>query len=381
MTRRYDQSFNNTHPKITLLVSSYSLPLTSCTMDFAHGLSDRLLLAVPKKGRLNQSCLDLLSGSDIKFHRHSRRDIALVKNLPIALVFLPAADIPTFVGEGRVDFGITGRDQVAEHFDRRARSPDEDQLVDSSGVPVEVGVKELLDLGFGGCKLQVQVPADGSIEDPKDLVGKSVATSFTNLTEHYFRKLEGKEDGGKLSTKIITITGSVETACALGLASGIVDLVESGETMREAGLKPIATVMETSAVLIANKRTKNPKLVELVTSRIAGVLSMCPVDKEEIVTDRSQPHNAMFSWHTTSTARNWKRPNVSLPASARQRSKRWRRTDGWPSVSWLRRAKSLLSWTRSWPLAVPTFLPQRLRTRELPKVCSGIAYSVEAYTP
>ena len=63
-------------------------------------LNDRLLFAVPKKGRLNQACIELLSGSDIQFHRHNRLDIALVKNLPLALVFLPASDIPTFVGEG-----------------------------------------------------------------------------------------------------------------------------------------------------------------------------------------------------------------------------------------------------------------------------------------
>src|SRR5258707_14923678 len=84
-------------------------------MDLVNHLNDRLLFAVPKKGRLQQATLDLLSGSDIQFRRETRLDIALVKNLPIALIFLPAADIPTFVGEGRVDLGITGVDQVAEH--------------------------------------------------------------------------------------------------------------------------------------------------------------------------------------------------------------------------------------------------------------------------
>src|SRR6516225_4524022 len=67
------------------------------------------------EGRLLQSALNLLEGADIQFRRENRLDIALVKNLPIALVFLPAADIPTFVGEGRVDLGITGWDQVQEH--------------------------------------------------------------------------------------------------------------------------------------------------------------------------------------------------------------------------------------------------------------------------
>lgn len=178
--------------------------------------------------------MDLLAGSDIQFHRHSRLDIALVKNLPLALIFLPAADIPTFVGEGRVDLGITGRDQVAEH---------------EAAVPptATTGVEQVMDLGFGACSLRVQVPEKGSIQSPKELVGKKIVTSFTNLTEAYFRALEqGREPSedsehvngvventktssssstASLSTNIRYVSGSVEAACALGVADGIVDLV------------------------------------------------------------------------------------------------------------------------------------------------------------
>ncbi|KAF2149845.1 ATP phosphoribosyltransferase [Myriangium duriaei CBS 260.36] len=239
-------------------------------MDLVHNLSDRLLFAVPKKGRLNEACLNLLSGSDIQFHRHSRLDIALVKNLPIALIFLPAADIPTFVGEGRVDLGITGQDQVAEHFDRRDPSTTRQRYA-SDGTPIEQGVEEVMDLGFGRCKLQVQVPEKGSIQEPKDLVGKDVVTSYTNLAEEYFRALEGGNE--PLKTRIKYVGGSVEAACALGVADAVVDLVESGETMRAAGLKAIDTVTESSAVLIKSKRPSNPQLVELITSRIRGVIT------------------------------------------------------------------------------------------------------------
>ncbi|KAF2749819.1 HisG-domain-containing protein [Sporormia fimetaria CBS 119925] len=229
-------------------------------------LSDRLLFAVPKKGRLHQACLDLLHGSDIQFHRHSRLDIALVKNHPLALIFLPAADIPTFVGEGRVDLGITGRDQVEEH--------------ECIAPPTETtGVTEVLDLDFGKCKLQVQVPAKGDLQRPEDLIGKNVVTSFTNLTERYFRKLEAEQAGGNgsadapLKTKIKFVGGSVEAACALGVADGIVDLVESGETMRAAGLKAISTVVDTSAILIKSKQPSKPELVDLISARIRGVIT------------------------------------------------------------------------------------------------------------
>ena len=240
-------------------------------MDLVNHLSDRLLFAVPKKGRLLQATLDLLSGSDIQFRRETRLDIALVKNLPIALIFLPAADIPTFVGEGRVDLGITGVDQVAEHD---AHLP----LGEKSGV------EQVMDLGFGKCKLQVQVPEKGAIQDVKDLVGKDIVTSFTGLAEDYFARLEGmgsrKESINgtaspipKLKTKIKFIGGSVEAACALGVADGIVDLVESGETMRAAGLKAIDTVVDSTAVLIKSRKPSNEKLVNLIAARIQGVIT------------------------------------------------------------------------------------------------------------
>lgn len=239
-------------------------------MDLVNHLSDRLLFAVPKKGRLQSACLDLLAGSDIQFRRETRLDIALVKNLPIALIFLPAADIPTFVGDGKVDLGITGRDQVAEH-DAHLLAGDES------------GVEEVMDLGFGKCSLQVQVPEKGNIKDVEQLVGMNVVTSFTGLAEQYFARLEGM--GGrkesingtvtprKLRTKIKFVGGSVEAACALGVADGIVDLVESGETMRAAGLHAIDTVLESTAVLIKSRTVSNPKLVELIAARINGVIA------------------------------------------------------------------------------------------------------------
>jgi ATP phosphoribosyltransferase len=228
-------------------------------MDLVNHLEGRLLFAVPKKGRLQQATLDLLSGSDVQFRRETRLDIALVKNLPIALIFLPAADIPTFVGEGRVDIGITGRDQVAEH----------DATLPKGETS---GVEEILDLGFGGCKLQVQVPQKGDITEAKQLIGRNVVTSFTALTEAFFRGLEGTQPGEKLQTKIKYVGGSVEAACALGVADGIVDLVESGETMKAAGLKAIDTVVESTAVLVKSRDSKS-ELLDLIAARIRGVIT------------------------------------------------------------------------------------------------------------
>jgi ATP phosphoribosyltransferase len=168
-----------------------------------------------------------------------------------------------------VDLGITGRDQVAEH---ECVSPP----------TATSGVEEVLDLDFGKCSLQVQVPAKGDLATPEDLIGKNVVTSFTNLAEQYFRRLEEEQAGEtngqangdtKLKTVIKYVGGSVEAACALGVADGIVDLVESGETMRAAGLKAISTVVSSSAIMIKSKHPSDPKLVELISARIKGVIS------------------------------------------------------------------------------------------------------------
>ena len=176
----------------------------------------------------------MLEGADIQFRRESRLDIALVKNLPIALVFLPAADIPTFVGEGRVSLGITGRDTVREHetgvrtLRRKRDESGQSTPVDDAS---EGGCEEIMDLMFGACKLQVQVPEQGPYAKPSDLIGKNIGTSFVHLAEDFFTALEAEADAAngtkprKLKTKIIELSGSVEAACALGVADGIVDLV------------------------------------------------------------------------------------------------------------------------------------------------------------
>ena len=189
-----------------------------------------ILTCCSAEGRLNQAALNLLEGADIQFRRESRLDIALVKNLPIALVFLPAADIPTFVGQGRVDLGITGWDQVQEH-DAAVRG---DVGPSSSPDAASSNCEMVMDLGFGACRLQVQAPEDGGYATSRDLIGRTIGTSFVSLTTDFFAKLEREVEPGnapsdgssrKLRTKIVELSGSVEAACALGVADGIVDLV------------------------------------------------------------------------------------------------------------------------------------------------------------
>lgn len=174
-------------------------------------------------------------------------------------VFLPAADIPRFVALGSVSLGITGQDVIAESTHSNM-------------------IQEILPLGFGKCRLQVQVPVTGPIQTIEQLRGGRVATSFEVLARELFSEVDAKAGGDK-KTSIEYVGGSVEAACALGMADGIVDLVESGDTMRAAGLHAIHTLMTSEAVLIGPKEkhaSLTPELeplVNLIKSRIAGVLA------------------------------------------------------------------------------------------------------------
>ena len=87
------------------------------------------------------------------------------------------------------------------------------------------GCDMVMELGFGACKLQVQVPQRGVYATSADLVGKTIGTSFPNLTRQHFALLEV---GRSIRTKVVELSGSVEAACALGVADAIVDLVGKG---------------------------------------------------------------------------------------------------------------------------------------------------------
>ncbi|KAF8830201.1 hypothetical protein HHX47_DHR2000537 [Lentinula edodes] len=172
-------------------------------------------------------------------------------------VFLPASDIPSFVGKGNVDLGITGHDVILES-------------------QMHEHVTEELRLGFGKCALQVQVPEAGSVKIVEDLVDKRVVTSFEVLSGEYLVNWTTF-----FNSQIDYVGGSVEAACALGLADGIREFLESGDTMRAAGLHAIATVLETEAVLTKSRIPKHKphsSLINLITieSRVLSLPANMP---------------------------------------------------------------------------------------------------------
>ncbi|MBL0690923.1 MAG: ATP phosphoribosyltransferase [SAR324 cluster bacterium] len=211
-------------------------------MDIIKG---KVLFAVPKKGRLYEHVMAYLKQADIAISRSSRSDVAICTSIPeLAIFFIPAKDIAYFVGQGDVDFGITGLDVIKES---------------------KVKVEQLLNFDFGCCSLCLQAPI-GSIKDISQLSGKKVVTSFPNLAKDYL----SQQNLAKLP-EIRAVSGSVEVACHLGLADAVIDLVQTGETMRAAGLELVDSILDSSPVLIANHNSPHKNLIGVVKRRLEGI--------------------------------------------------------------------------------------------------------------
>jgi ATP phosphoribosyltransferase len=185
-----------------------------------------LTLALPK-GRLLDPALALLAGLGIRgLDGDSRRLLVYDEKADLRFVFLKPADVPIYVEYGAADLGIVGKDILLE------QQPD---------------VYEPVDLGFGFCRLVVAEPRElWERDDPAKWSWVRVATKYPTLTERYF-----SERG--IQVELVRLDGSIELAPLVGLAERIVDLVQSGETLRANGLVEVAEIMTSTARLIVNR--------------------------------------------------------------------------------------------------------------------------------
>jgi ATP phosphoribosyltransferase len=203
---------------MTLMFEQERIPMTT---NLNH---HNLKLAVQKDGRLTEQTMELLKTVGLEFETYRARLFAACRNFDLELLYVRDDDIPEYVAEGVVDLGIVGQNLVVERgFD----------------------VCELLPLGFGYCQLVVAVPKESGIEDPSQLAGAKVATSYPNCARRYF------ESRG-VAVSLIPVSGSVELAPMLGVASAIVELSATGSTLRINDLRAIDTVLTSQAVLVAN---------------------------------------------------------------------------------------------------------------------------------
>lgn len=206
-------------------------------------------IALPNKGRLNQSAIRLMNKIGFPVPDSSNRTLLAEFGKGRYQVLLARAqDIPEFVEMGAADLGITGLDIVME-----------------TGRKVEM----VMDLDFGKCRLVVAVPDDSEIKDLQGVKdGCTVATCFPNLTKTYFSKM------GK-NVRIAEVSGATEVAPQVGLADIITDLTETGSTLKLNHLKEIGVVLESRAVLIANGKSmlEKKERIEEVTGAVESVMN------------------------------------------------------------------------------------------------------------
>ena len=183
-------------------------------------------IALPNKGRLAEGSRELLERAGLEFDVRGDRALQASLGEDFLALFVNARDIPEFVADGAADIGITGRDLLAE-----------------AGRDVEV----LLDLGFGKCRLVVAATDDSPVRSLEDLTSETrIATVFPRATSSFFATRNQP-------ISLVPISGAVENAPHLGVADLIVDLVSTGSTLKMNGLREVATILESSALLIARR--------------------------------------------------------------------------------------------------------------------------------
>ena len=189
------------------------------------------------KGRLEKSTVALFEkmGLDVSAFENKGRKLIMPVGDDITVVLAKAPDVITYVEHGVCDIGVVGKDTI---FERGG------------------AFYEVLDLGFGKCRFALAVPEGADFYDGYDV--KRLASKYPHVTRDYFAR-KG------MDVDIIKIEGSVELAPLLGLVDGIVDLVETGNTLRENGLVAIEDVMQVSARLIVNVVSMKLKKDEINT--------------------------------------------------------------------------------------------------------------------
>lgn len=210
-----------------------------------------LRIALPNKGRLAQDARELFNDAGLEVRSSGERALTASLGGEFQALFVRAADIPEFVADGAADAGITGLDLVRE-----------------SGRDLV----ELLDLGFGRCRLAIAAADESGIAAVDEIPsGARVATCFPRTTARFFEEADRR-------VEIVPITGAAEIAPHLGIADVIVDLVSTGSTLRVNGLREVTTVLESSArLVVANipddrRDAAAPRAIEELTAALGSVL-------------------------------------------------------------------------------------------------------------
>ena len=202
-----------------------------------------LRVAVPNKGSLSQSASEILRESGYR-QRHDSKELTLIDaENGVEFFYLRPRDIALYVGEGTLDVGVTGRD-----------------LLRDSGAKAD----EVLELGFGRSRFHFAGPA-GKFSDLGQLAGTRIATSYVGVVRAFL------EERG-IDATVTRLDGAVETSIQLGVADVIADVVETGSTLRQAGLETFGDVILESEAVLVTRSGSVPSGFEIFRRRLEGVL-------------------------------------------------------------------------------------------------------------
>ncbi|WP_019146559.1 ATP phosphoribosyltransferase [Aeromicrobium massiliense] len=203
-----------------------------------------LKVAVPNKGALAEAASLMLTEAGYRQRRTSKDLVAVDADNEVEFFYLRPRDIAIYVGEGTLDVGLTGRDL----------------LLDSGA-----NATEQASLGFGGSTFRWAAPA-GAMSDVRDLAGARIATSYPGIVQPYLA-----ERG--IDASVVRLDGAVESSIRLGVADAIADVVETGSTLRQAGLEVFGEpILSSEAVLITRTGADEPAGYGTFKRRLDSVL-------------------------------------------------------------------------------------------------------------
>jgi ATP phosphoribosyltransferase len=220
-----------------------------------------LRIAVPNKGSLSDSAAEILREAGYR-QRSDPRDLVLIDpENNVEFYYLRPRDIAVYVGSGELEAGITGRDL----------------LIDSGALAAEV-----LELDFGGSTFRFAASTELDWSLP-DVAGKRIATAYPGLVADYLAK-------AGISATVVRLDGAVESSVRLGVADLIADVVSTGRTLRQAGLKTFGEPILTSeAVLIRRSDVAVPVGLEILIRRLQGVVTA----RQYVLLDYDVPESAV----------------------------------------------------------------------------------------
>jgi ATP phosphoribosyltransferase len=200
----------------------------------------RMKIAIQRNGRLTEESVSLLRACGLDFEFQKQSLYSPCKNFDLDVLAIRDDDIPEYVQDGVADLGIAGENVLLE---RKAK------------------IHVLAPLGFGGCKLMISVPQRSKIRTISDLKGTRIGTTYPTILKSFLKKQ-------KVQADIIELSGSVELAPSLNVADAICDIVSTGTTAKMNGLKTFCTVLESQAVLVANRNAMLDKNKRLLIDRL-----------------------------------------------------------------------------------------------------------------